>query len=468
MSTKKIIKINPELFNMGGQKTKKQREIRERPPPSLIINSNSLKKQLLNRIKEHKIKEKSELDEQNPNKGGIGGGKQEEEMDEFYDSIHYLSSLSKKHKENNEKLKYDTNIQKNRESLARKTVKNPNIYVTPSNSNSGVKSPQPQPRTFVQPNPQIQTYHNTSTPSTMHQNMPFVNLELPEELKEPFKTTDIESFIEGIKLNYGVDNSVPYGCLKGGVKPTYRNWNLTKKHIPSIPSIPQIVPDKPVVISERERKLDILKNRMKKQQEDDKLEKIMISQNLINVPNSSSDVPEFSLSPLRNPNKENEPKIESFTLTPSTVNSGVQSLQTDANRVHANIVDSNIVDTNIKDAKLIINDKPIVEKQFIKKTIKRKYTLGKSKLYRKVSILIKDKNTRKNVINAHKELKKKPINDIKKYLKEHGLIKAGSNAPNDVVRKIYESSMLTGDIINKNKDTLLHNFLSDASEELNK
>jgi hypothetical protein len=461
MSTKKIIKINPELFNMGGQKTKKQREIRERPPPSLIINSNSLKKQLLNRIKEHKIKEKSELDEQNPNKGGIGGGKQEEEMDEFYDSIHYLSSLSKKHKENNEKLKYDTNIQKNRESLARKTVKNPNIYVTPSNSNSGVNSP--QPRSFVQPNPQTQTYHNTSSPSTMHQNMPFVNLELPEELKEPFKTSDINSFIEGIKLNYGVDNSVPYGCLKGGVKPTYRNWNLTKKHIPSVPSIPQIVPDKPAVISERERKLDILKNRMKKQQEDDKLEKIMISQNLITAPKSSSDVPEFSLSPPLNPNKENEPKIESFTLTPSTVNSGVQSLQTDANRVETNRVDTNIVET-----KLIINDKPIVEKQFIKKTIKRKYTLGKSKLYRKVSILIKDKNTRKNVINAHKELKKKPINDIKKYLKEHGLIKAGSNAPNDVVRKIYESTMLTGDIINKNKDTLLHNFLSDASEELNK
>lgn len=430
MSTKKIIKINPELFNMGSEKTKKQREKRERPSPSLIINSNSLKKQLLNRIKEHKIKEKSELDEQNPNKSkdkNIGGGKQEEEMDEFYDSIHYLSSLSKKHKENNEKLKYDTNIQKNRESLARKTVKNPNIYVTPSNSNSGVKSPQssqtsPKPPTIVHPNPQIQTYHNISS----HQNMPFVNLELPEELKETLTPTDNGSFIERIKLNYGVDNSVPYGCLKGGVKPTYRNWNLTKKHIPSVPVIPQIILDKPVVISERERKLDILKNRMKKQQDDDKLEKIMISQNLINIPS-----------------QENEP----FILTDT-------------------IVDANIVDTNIVDTKLIINDKPIVEKQFIKKTIKRKYTLGKSKLYRKVSILIKDKNTRKNVINAHKELKKKPINDVKKYLKEHGLIKAGSNAPNDVVRKIYESSMLTGDIINKNKDTLLHNFLSDASEEL--
>jgi len=459
MSTKKIIKINPELFNLGSEKTKKQREKRERPTPALIINSNSLKKQLLNRIKEHKIKEKSELDEQNPNKDkGVGGGKQEEEMDEFYDSIHYLSSLSKKHKENNEKRKYDTNVQKNRESLARKTVKNPNIYVTPSSINSVFHQP-PSFNNSGVPMPEYSTsvpYSVSVTTRSAPSHPLFVNLELPEELKEPFKTNDIDSFIEGIKLNYGVDNSVPYGCLKGGVKPTYRNWNLTKKQIPSItpitPStnvsgVPSLfatltpgafgygslqIPDKPMVISERERKLDILKNRIKKQQDDDKLEKIMISQNLI---------------------------------TPSTNVSGVGASRS-ANIVDANIVDANIVDANIVDAKLIKTDKPIVEKQFIKKTIKRKFTLGKSKLYRRVSILIKDKNTRKNVINAHKELKKKPINDVKKYLKEHGLIKAGSNAPNDVVRKIYESSMLTGDIINKNKDTLLHNFLSDASEEL--
>jgi uncharacterized membrane-anchored protein len=96
--------------------------------------------------------------------------------------------------------------------------------------------------------------------------------------------------------------------------------------------------------------------------------------------------------------------------------------------------------------------------KLIKRTIKRKYTLGKSKLKKTVSVLIKSRETRKKIITAQRDIKKKSINDIKNSLRDHNLIKIGSNAPNDVLRKIYESAILSGEITNTNTDTLIHNL----------
>jgi metal-responsive CopG/Arc/MetJ family transcriptional regulator len=104
-------------------------------------------------------------------------------------------------------------------------------------------------------------------------------------------------------------------------------------------------------------------------------------------------------------------------------------------------------------------------KRITKKTIKHKYTLGKSKIKKVVSVLLKDQNTRKKIQTAQKDLKHHSIHDIKKYLKNHHLIKIGSHAPNDVIRKLYESAMLTGEVTNLNVETILHNFMKDDTND---
>jgi len=397
---KKTIKINPELFNIG-DKTRKNREKKNRPSVPVVIKPNSLKKELLNRIKEHRTRETEPT--------GTSSF-----SDEFHDSINYLSSLSKKHKDDSEK-------DKKREAIANRTVKNYQTYNTTPSTNIQLYQ-QPQYAVQTQMQTQIQTQ------------MPMVNLELPEELRETYTPVLIEPTSTPIKINtYSPSPDVPYGCLKGGIKPTFRAWNSTRKNYDSInipttqpriqistpePHQVQLVVQEP--INERERKLELLRIKMKKHQE---------SQQQTSV-NASNFV---------------EPEVR-LQLPPP-----------DTSLLNTSISTSSELKQTIEDSI------PPPEKKFIKRTIKRQYTLGKSKIHNTVSILLKDNHTRKNVINAYKELKRTSINDVKKYLKTRGLVKVGSNAPNDVLRKTYESAMMAGEVLNKNKDTLLHNFLSDTS-----
>jgi len=387
---KKTIKINPELFNLA-DKTRRNKERKVRPAAPLVIKPNSLKKELLNRIKEHRTRDVESNDKPSFS-------------DEFHDSINYLSSLSRKHKEDSER-------EKKRGLMANRTVKNYQSQTT---------------------TPIAQYYQSYQSP----QNGPMVNLELPEELQETYTPVLIEPATAPIKINtYSPSSEVPYGCLKGGSKPTFRAWQATRKNYDSIsqPAIsmetrPTIHISTPTVaenaVSDRERKLELLRMKMRRHAEEQSRQPI-ISQSQPYIVQQS------------------EPTIN---LPPP-----------DTSLLNTNIPISSELKQNIEELL------PRPEKKFIKRTIKRKYTLGKSKIHNTVSILLKDNQTRKNVLNAHRELKQTPINDIKKYLKTRGLIKVGSNAPNDVLRKTYESAMLAGEVLNKNKDTLLHNFLSDTS-----
>jgi hypothetical protein len=113
-----------------------------------------------------------------------------------------------------------------------------------------------------------------------------------------------------------------------------------------------------------------------------------------------------------------------------------------------------------QDKKKEDNQKPKSEKQKTIKKTHRHFNIGKNKTVSKVGVLISNTSIRNTIKQKCNELKTKPIADVKKDLIKKGLIKIGSSAPNDVLRKMFEaSSLLCGEIQNHNNETILHNYL---------
>ena len=388
MSTKKTIQINPELFKMPGNKTRKNKEKKELTLNPVVSPSN-LKNKLLKRIKEHKTNELKGSSLKNENN--------ETFTDEFYGAMDYLSGL--KHK------------QKQLQILNNKTLKNHTINNLSASSNATV-------------NPQI-------------------FLDLPPELTEPNKTQLISNEI--FNMNYKTNDGVPYGCLKNGKKKTYREWK-EESSSSAYPELPDLVrpptppkktdgmyftniknaietnqPEKTNNISlSREERLEQIKNKLRKMEDQETAIK--------------------------------RKAIEDFNTMEKTIEAKLlPELDYTDN-------ETNNIDELIKEREKKIET--MNPKQYLKKTVKRKFTLGKSDKLRRISVLIKDRQTRKNIINTQKELKKTDITDVRRYLRQHGIIKVGTTCPADILRKTFESALLAGEVTNTNKETLLHNFLS--------
>jgi hypothetical protein len=116
-------------------------------------------------------------------------------------------------------------------------------------------------------------------------------------------------------------------------------------------------------------------------------------------------------------------------------------------------------DVAVKLQQLKENTRP--KKMKRKKTIRRTYKLGKSKMLPKVAVLVSNKTIRNNISTKSQLLKQTPIEEVKKHLIKQGLIKVGTTAPNDVLRKMYESSVLMcGELTNHNSENLLYNYMN--------
>jgi hypothetical protein len=245
-----------------------------------------------------------------------------------------------------------------------------------------------------------------------------VNVDLPLELE----------LMEQPQSMAVSQDAVPYGILKGGVKPTYKEWSKTQKNnIVTNPNLSLVIPS--TNSTDREKRLNLLKQKIKQLDHNN----VIHNNNAINNNNNAINNNAINNNAINNNNTINN------TINNNAINNNNNAI-------------NNTLDNNVNEHKLVAT------KHITKKTIKRKYTLGKSKIKKSVGIMIKDKHTRKKVLQAQKELKQKNMSDVKSYLKEHNLIKIGSHAPNDVLRKMYESSMLAGEITNSNPDNLIHNL----------
>jgi hypothetical protein len=100
-----------------------------------------------------------------------------------------------------------------------------------------------------------------------------------------------------------------------------------------------------------------------------------------------------------------------------------------------------------------------------KRTVRRTYKLGRSQIHPKVSVLISNRTIRNRLMTDAQELKQTPIDEVKRFLVKNGFVRVGSSAPNDVLRKMYETAkLMCGEIKNHNPENLLYNFLHDTTD----
>ena len=393
MSEKKTISINPELFKVSSNttrkrqpKTEKNKDIKIKSQQTKQQNNKTLRGKLLRYIREQQEKnyEKNAHKDSNASQRPALKNPLDEFNSEFDNSLKYLMSVAE---ENDRKHKHNSTIKQ---------------------------------------------YPNNNVQSLLLNNNNILNNKLTNEL--PGFTVSANEIEPPIKLNINNPNYPQYGCLKGGSLPTYRNWknqtqrkplNLNDQYISTIPYVREPVLNTPTLFA---------------------------GTNQTNSINNTQT--------LRASNIEN--------ISPMTGSSSTNSWSNmeDVNR-------KTELDKELERQKARMEIKQIMQKtkpqkmpklKYLKqkRTLKRTYHVGKSKVFPKVSVLVSNKTIRNNISTRKQMLNQTPIEEIRKFLLKKGFIKVGSTSPNDVLRKMYESVvMISGDVTNHNPENLMYNFFND-------
>jgi hypothetical protein len=444
MSSKKQITIDPVSLS-GGQPVnnnnttlKRQRKIK---PPAALLRPSTVKKNLLEKIKNYKRQ-----NEETPSQEHPPLQKSDKDLaNQFKMSSNYLEQLINKKKEARKHHPHKPKTPPTMQPLqALQQLQQP--LQQPLQALQQLQQPlhalqQPLQQALQQPLQALQQ------PLQALQQVQ-VSLDLPPELQllnpvNSFYPTPIvdnanepsgsEQFTppSNPSTNPNVLKDVPYGCLRNGIKPTYRTYHREmQKHNP---------PD---------------------------------NNNNGNNNNGNNKTMKRALGDAPNPNNQLWNNTNTNTSNNNSPESDemiqIQERQRKLRELQERAAINNA--TNATDVTIPSEDnqnqnqisRPMKIKNKIRQTITKKYNLGRVPGSNVVGVLIKNSETRRQIQQEHGVLRRESIVEIRKYLHDHGLLKVGSDAPPDVLRNMYENAKLTGDVNNVNKHVMLHNFIATA------
>jgi len=407
MTTQKILQINPELFKFNkGKRSLKKKEHKIKPiqDKTQSLKSNKLKKELLKKVKDYQKNKETEVinDEKNKEKN---------------ENISASNLFQSKDFENND---FEREFNKSLTFLHDLSKKN----------------------------------KDKSKKKTLKVSNADINIEIPKD-----------------SLIYNSNREPNYGCLKNGSKPTFRDLNKTQKYV--LHSNHTANNGKRLQLALENNTYYDHSEFHNKYETNNNTPTETIKPNIeLKIVEHAQDEPSHSANlsnnkPLKKVN--NEIITASYDYTDNYSSNANEVIKDEfltkeilTNKEEGILTnEENIKEDTKEDAKEDTKEDSYIPKlRRITRTYK--YKLGKKKDNKHIGLLIKNRETQKKIRQEVAQLKQQPIQDVKNFLREKNLIKLGSQAPNDVLRKLYEDSVLAGEITNTNSSNLVHNYLNES------
>jgi hypothetical protein len=266
-------------------------------------------------------------------------------------------------------------------------------------------------------------------------------------------TIDVNIEIPKDSIMYNNAKQPSYSCLKNGSKPTLKELNKTQKNNNQSSG-------KRLIIDLNNNKYYECKT-------------ATFDSDITPITSIETETQELQIKPQSQELQlQIKPKeLQSQELQAKELQIKPKELQTQSQELQAKPIvysytndPSNLSETSTPDPEILTSSEDDCISLHIPKinrtTRTYKYTLGKKNGARHIGLLIKNRETQKRIKQEVSQLKQQPIQEVKNYLRTKNLIKLGSQAPNDVLRKLYEDSILAGEITNNNANNLVYNFMN--------